>query len=85
VVISSPPYHRERADLIIMAITSQVRPHSSFGDVHIGDWKGAGLVKPSIINPVIATIEHTLIVRHLGRLDQKTQEALRKTIHDVIG
>jgi mRNA interferase MazF len=25
VVISSPAYHRERADLIIMAVTSQVR------------------------------------------------------------
>jgi mRNA interferase MazF len=33
VVISSDAYHRERPDLIIMAVTSQIRPSTTVGDV----------------------------------------------------
>ena len=32
VVISSDAYHRERPDIIIMAITSQVRPAQTVGE-----------------------------------------------------
>ena len=56
VVISSAAYQRERPDLIIMAITSQVRPVQAFGEVVVQDWQGAGLLKPSAIKPVAATI-----------------------------
>ena len=38
VVISSAAYQRERPDLIIMAITSQVRPVQAFGEVVVQDW-----------------------------------------------
>ena len=56
VVISSAAYQRERPDLIIMAITSQVRSAQAFGEVVVQDWQGAGLLKPSAIKPVVATI-----------------------------
>jgi mRNA interferase MazF len=85
VVISSSAYHRERADLIIMAVTSQARPAGSFGEVQVRDWKGAGLIKPSVIKPVITTIEHTLIIRRLGQLENETQEVLRKAISELVG
>ena len=35
VVISAHAYHRERPDLIIMAVTSQARPAGSAGQVQI--------------------------------------------------
>ena len=38
VVISSAAYQRERPDLIIMAITSQVRSAQAFGEVVVQDW-----------------------------------------------
>lgn len=83
VVISSHAYHRERPDLIIMAVTSQARPTGSAGEVQVRDWKGAGLIKPSVIKPVITTIEQSL--RLLGRLNQEDQEALRRAISQIVG
>ena len=56
VVVSSAAYHRERADLVIMAVTSQPRPAGGVGEVHVKDWQGAGLIKPSVVKPVITTI-----------------------------
>lgn len=41
VVISSRAYDRDRLDLILMAITSQVRPSPGFGEVIIEAWKQA--------------------------------------------
>ena len=62
-----------------------MRSPGSFGEVQIDDWKSAGLVKPSVIKPVITTIEHTLVVRRLGRLRPESQEALQKAIGEIIG
>ena len=57
VVISSEAYQRERPDLILMAITSQLRPAPTVGEVAVVHWQAAGLLKPSVIKPLITTIE----------------------------
>ena len=85
VVVSSGSYHRSRADLIIMAVTSQVRPAGVIGEVQVKDWKSAGLIKPSVIKPVIATIEASLVIRRLGQLKKEEQETLRKAIGKIVG
>jgi mRNA interferase MazF len=48
VVISSDVYHHQRPDLILIAVTSQVRPSTLIGEMTITDWREAGLLKPSI-------------------------------------
>ena len=68
-----------------MAVTSQVRPGGAVGEVNIKDWKGAGLIKPSVVKPVITTIEATLVLRHLGRLASQEQQALRSAIGAIVG
>ena len=52
VVVSSQRYHTERPDLVIMAVTSQIRPSSGFGEASVKDWKASGLLKASVIKPV---------------------------------
>ena len=47
VVVSSEAYHRERPDLILMAITSQIHPAPTVGEVAVVHWQAAGLLKPS--------------------------------------
>ena len=47
--------------------------------------EGAGLLKPSVIKPVITTIERTLVIRRLGQLKKDDQEALRKAISNIVG
>ena len=84
-VVSSSAYNQDRPDLIIIAITSQVRPTSTLGEAHIVGWKAAGLLKPSVIKPVLATIEKTLILKKLGRLGERDQKTLQEILHDILG
>jgi mRNA interferase MazF len=85
VVVSSAAYHRERPDLIIMAVTSQVRSSTTFGEVTIIDWQTAGLLKPSAIKPVLTSIEKNLILRKLGRLEASDRQELRETLQKILG
>lgn len=85
VVISSEAYHQNRRDLIIMAVTSQMRSNQGVGDVQVKDWQAAGLLKPSAIKPVIATVEHSLIIKRLGRLKEDDQQELRAAITKIVG
>ena len=84
-VISSAAYHQERADILIMAISSRVRAQPTFGEAEIRHWKEAGLVKRSLIKPVIATIERSLIRRTLGHLRPDDVDALRAVLNSSIG
>jgi mRNA interferase MazF len=85
VVVSSERYNRERPDLILMAITSQMRPTPTVGEVAVVQWQAAGLLKPSVIKPLITTIEATLVIRQLGALVADDQKALRQALAAVIG
>ena len=49
VIVSRSGYHAARRDLIIMAITSQVRHPLGFGEALVADWQVAGLIKPSVL------------------------------------
>ncbi len=57
VVVSSKRFNDERPDLIILAVTSQARPAPTVGEAAIARWKEAGLLKPSVLKPLLATIE----------------------------
>lgn len=85
VIVSSPAYNRVRRDLILMAVTSQVRGSGAFGEVLVQDWQAARLLKPSAIKPVLATLEQALVIKTLGRLSQRDCQALKETIGKIIG
>jgi mRNA interferase MazF len=85
VVVSSEAYHRERPDLILMAITSQSRPTPTVGEVAVLHWQEAGLLKPSVIKPLLTTIETNLVLRQLGSLHAEDQDSLRKVIAAILG
>lgn len=52
VVVSPSVYNLARPDVVLMAVTSQVRPSPAFGEIPIGDWKTAGLLGPSVVKPL---------------------------------
>lgn len=85
VVISSSAYHIDRPDVILMAITSQVRPVAAVGEVSVRHVDGSGLLKPSVIKPVIATIARELIIRKLGRLHTDDRQALLNGLRVILG
>jgi len=84
VVVSSRYYNASRPDVIVMAITSQVRPQPHPGEVWVTAWRDAGLLKPSAVKPVFATLEQTLILRRLGALTTDDLAALRVAIADIL-
>jgi mRNA interferase MazF len=57
VVVSNRSFNALSPDVVIMAITSQDRAFATPGEVPIGNWEAAGLLKPSVIKPVFATVE----------------------------
>ncbi len=85
VVVSSHGYNAQRRDIMIMAITSQVRTPLGFGEAMIGDWQGAGLVKASVLKPVFTTIEQGLALRVMGQLSAADIKSLRELLGEVIG
>ena len=84
VVISSRDYNLVKPDLIIMAVTSQLRASASFGEVWLTGWTQAGLLKPSAIKPVIASLERSLVIRKLGTLTAADLAALRGAIAVIV-
>jgi mRNA interferase MazF len=85
VVISSKPYNQGRPDLIIMAVTSKIKPISIIGEVIIQDWQEAGLLKPSAIKPVVTTIEKPLVIKTMGRLNDNDRIALQESLKAILG
>jgi len=83
VIVSNAVYNQERRDVVIMAITSQVRP-AAVHEAILQDWKAAGLLKSSVMKPVFATMEQQLILRRLGALSARDQADLRKIIGAVL-
>lgn len=85
VVISTAAYNAARPDIILMAITSQLRASAAYGEVWLADWQAAGLLKPSAVKPVIATLEAPLVIRQLGTLTTADAQALRSALDAIIG
>ena len=85
VVVSKFGYGMIHGDVVVMAVTSQIRANEGLGEVPVLDWQAAGLLKPSAIKPVFATLAQTLVLRTLGTLRQGDQTALRTGIGRLIG
>ncbi len=85
VVVSRRVYNLARPDLVMMAVTSQLRPTPALGEVWLRQWQVAGLLKPSAVKPVLATLEQGLVIRKLGALASEDQDALRRAIGQIIG
>ena len=85
VVISSRTYWVERSDVVLMAITSQLRRTSAVGEVWLRHWQDAGLLKASVVKPIIATLEQGLIIKALGKLADEDQDSLRSAITQIVG
>jgi mRNA interferase MazF len=85
IVVSSSVYHRKRPDLVLMAVTSQIRPSTSFGEITITEWKQAGLLKPSVIKPIFTTVEKGHVLRKLGRIEENDRRDLQKALRVLLG
>jgi mRNA interferase MazF len=84
VIVSSGNFNTNKRDLIIMAITSQIRTPLGFGEASINNWHAAGLIKPSLLKPVVTTIEQRLVIRRLGSLSVDDASAARAALQLIL-
>jgi mRNA interferase MazF len=85
VVVSSATHHRARLDIIILAITSQIQAPSQMGTFLVKDWKAAGLLKPSVMKPILTTLQKTLVQKKLGHFVRQDLQSLHKVLQDIFG
>ena len=85
VVVSSTFYNLSLPDIILMAITSQVRKPLKAGEIEIIAWQKSGLLKQSVIKPIFTTIEKKLILQKLGELEKTGKLNLQNNLQNLIG
>lgn len=78
-IISSSHYHQSRHEIIIMAITSNIK-RVLFGDTKLEEWKDAGLIYPSVVTDVIRTIKDDMITRKLGTMPHQDLQKVQKNL-----
>ena len=84
VIIHSHAY-QDRPDVILMAITSQVRQSPANGEAALQEWQVAGLAKPSVFKPLIATLEKDQVDKRLGQLSVGDRERLTGVLNNILG
>jgi mRNA interferase MazF len=62
-----------------------MRSSAIVGEKPVTFWKEAGLLKPSMIKPVLATVEKRLILRKLGRFREEDRLSLQEILHVILG
>lgn len=85
IIISQDPFHKAGSKFIVAALTSNVSPPWRLGDRQLSDWKSAGLLKPSALRGVLATVDQADIVRHLGTLTPNDLSKVRQGVADILG
>ena len=85
VIISRSTYQQYRPDVILMAITSQIRQPLATGEALLQDWQSAGLIKPSVLKPLVATIEQSRIIKTMGQLSVDDKKSLASVIQTILG
>lgn len=83
-IISSDNYHKNRQEVIIVAITSNTK-RALFGDTKIEEWEKAGLIYPSLVTGIMRTIKESMIIHKLGILSQRDFQRVRENIRKTIG
>lgn len=83
-IISSDSYHKSRQEVIVAAITSNIK-RALFGNTEIDKWKEAELLYPSSATGIIRTIKASVIIRKLGTLSKQDFQKAQKNLEKAIG
>jgi len=85
VVINSPVYQQQRADVLVLALSSRLTPQKALGEAVLLDWEKAGLTKPSRFKAVVATVMQNRLLGIMGRLSERDIRQLRLLLSMIIG
>lgn len=74
-VVSAERYHRGRNEVILAAITSNVRRLLP-GDTRLPGWKESGLIAPSVVTGIVRTVKQGAIARRLGNVSSRDMQPI---------
>jgi len=85
VIVSCDRYNSQTPDVLIASITSNLGAVIHPGDYPLADWRAAGLLKPSLAQTKLATIQSSLFGRRLGTLSPTDMAAFDQGLRDALG
>jgi mRNA interferase MazF len=71
--------------LIVAAITSNLSPPFRPGDSLLNDWGAAGLLKPSAVRGVVATVDKSDVIHKLGTLSAGDFAVVEQALASILG
>ena len=83
-IIANGTFLDATADLIVCAVTSQLRARRYPGAAEVQDWHEAGLLKPSVVKASIQTVDRALVDRRLGRLTARDVNLVDEALRSVL-
>ena len=81
-LIISPNEYNEKLDVVIAFITSNLDLEYRIGDYKIREWKQSNLPKPSMLRMKFATIDKSIIIKKLGRLNEYDMKEFSQLLVD---
>ncbi len=84
-VVSVEEYNGESPDVLIASITSNRHAVAHPGDLWIQNWESVGLLKPSLLQTKLATVEATVIRRKLGEIAPEDLKAFEFGLRRALG
>jgi mRNA interferase MazF len=82
VVISRASYNRAHPDIILAPITTRATPIQD--EVVLRDWQEAGLLRPSVVKPLLSSFDARLVRRHLGALSLDDLASVRTMLGRIL-
>ncbi len=80
-VLSPARFTEARGDIVVLALTGQPQRDDA---LRLSDWQAVGLLKPTWIKPLIATLNADLVVRRLGRLTEADVPRVRAALRALV-
>ncbi|MGJ3242386.1 MAG: type II toxin-antitoxin system PemK/MazF family toxin [Opitutales bacterium] len=84
VILSAGSFFTDTGQVICAMVTTAKQSDWS-SDVTLKDWQSAGLPVPSRVRLKIFTLDHRLILRHLGRLSRRDQRSVQAALKGLFG
>jgi len=84
-VVSAEEYNGESPDVMIASITSNRNAVAHPGDLWLQNWREANLLKPSLLQTKLATVEAPVILRKLGELDPEDLKPFEAGLRRALG
>lgn len=84
VVVSSDEYNRRTPDVMIASVTGSLSAIAHPGDHRIGEWKTSGLLRPSLAQTKLATVQASIVRRKLGELAPDDLAALSRGLREAL-